>query len=200
MSSPLPRRRFLTVLGFGLPAGSLAVDEKEDDADQPVEWETEDKLEGIFHEEAGDGGDPNVTLRVRIERLNYDEIIEAADGSRTWRGEKVSAYSHTVIRAFSLEWDGKTIRIPKRFWEDLGGLEIQELKSPRPFGDGTVARSWDQAADWLRRPRVFLSEDGGTILIEWIRSLEGDLSWTVRWIVSKAGTVLRHRVSNGELF
>lgn len=47
--------------------------------------------------------------------------------------------------------------------------------------------------------RVFLSEDGGTILIEWIRSLEGDLSWTVRWIVSKAGTVLRHRVSNGEL-
>lgn len=151
MSSLLPRRRFLTALSFALPAGALAVDEKENDADQPV-WETEDKLEGIFHEEAGDGGDRNVTLRVQIERLNYDEIIEAADGSRAWRGEKVPAYSHTVIRVFSLEWDGQKIRIPKRFWDDLGGLEIQELKSPRPFGDGRVARSGFLVRRWRNHP------------------------------------------------
>lgn len=132
MSSLLPRRRFLTALGFGLPAGALAVDEREDDTDQPIEWETENQLEGVFHEESGGGGDPDVTLSVRLERLKDDEIVEAADGSRIYRGEKVPDYADTVIRAFTLEWNGRRIHIPKRFWNDLGGFDIQIMKSSRP--------------------------------------------------------------------
>ena len=202
MSSLLPRRRFLTALGFALPGGALAIEEKEDDTDQPIEWETENLLEGAFHEESGDGGEPDVTLSVRLERLKHDAIVEAADGSRTYRGEKVPDYSNaiynasTVIRAFTLEWNGRRIHIPKRFWNDLGGFDIQIMKSSRPPFVGKVGLSWEEADGWLRRPRVYLSDEGETILIEWRKAHEGDCHSSVRWIVSKAGTVLRHRVTD----
>lgn len=35
--------------------------------------------------------------------------------------------------------------------------------------------------------------DGGTVLIQWDRPEECDGRSTIRWIVSKSGTVLRHR-------
>jgi hypothetical protein len=38
-----------------------------------------------------------------------------------------------------------------------------------------------------------LSAEGGTVLIEWGRDEECDSSSTIRWIVSKSGTMLRHR-------
>ena len=38
-----------------------------------------------------------------------------------------------------------------------------------------------------------LSAEGGTVLIEWERPEECDSHSTIRWIVSKSGTVLRHR-------
>ena len=83
--------------------------------------------------------------------------------------------------------------IPERFWSDLAGLDIEtstldpaQLKSDL---------QWDakKFLEALRQPRVMLSAEGGTALIEWVRAEECNGVSTIRWIIGKSGTVLRHR-------
>lgn len=107
---------------------------------------------------------------------------------RYWPGQ-------TLIRKFELEWDGQKIEIPARFWADLAGFQIQQ--SSLKLGD--VPNEQRYAAtrflQHLDKPRIRVSADEGTVLIEWGRPEECDSHSTIRWIVSKSGTVLRHRTT-----
>jgi hypothetical protein len=98
-----------------------------------------------------------------------------------------------IIKKFELEWEGKAIKIPERFWSDLAGFRIQnsplkpeELPAERRF-------EGEQFLASLEKPRVYISADGGTILIERDRPEECDGRSTIRWMLSKAGAVMRHR-------
>lgn len=98
------------------------------------------------------------------------------------------------ISRFDLRWEGRAIAIEDRFWNDLQGLLIET------FPDHVIAKvpddqKWDLAAalEKLFQPRLVLSEDKGTVLIEWTIPQECDSRSTIRWIISKKGTVLRHR-------
>lgn len=98
-----------------------------------------------------------------------------------------------MIRKFELAWEGKKIEIPQRFWEDLAGFVIQESPldvAKLPPGQQADATEFLES---LKRPHVFISADGGTILIEWERGEECDSHSVIRWMITKGGVVLRHR-------
>ncbi|SHK09160.1 hypothetical protein SAMN02745181_3237 [Rubritalea squalenifaciens DSM 18772] len=106
--------------------------------------------------------------------------------SRFWKGE-------TLIRKFELTWDGKKIDIPERFWADLAGFRLQQssLKledvpdDQKPYARGFLSH--------LNKPKIHISADRGTVLIEWTRSEECDGHSRLHWVISKSGKVLRHR-------
>ena len=98
-----------------------------------------------------------------------------------------------LIRRFDLTWEGKAMKIPERFWNDLPGFRI-ETSTLRPETlKPELQWKAEQFLERLRQPRVSLSAEGGTVLIEWERPEECDSRSTIRWIVSKSGVVLRHR-------
>ena len=143
----------------------------------------------------------NAVLRVELQKPDEKQIKELkdADGSVTGyslNGKKLPERfwpGCTLIKKFDLQWDGKKIDIPERFWADLAGLRIQESSlnleklSPDSRFEG------EKFLAQLDRPRVYISADGGTLLIEWGRPEECDGHSTIRWIISKSGTILRHR-------
>jgi hypothetical protein len=105
----------------------------------------------------------------------------------------------SVVTTFDLAWDGRPILIPERFWTDLSGFRLQTLSVDLATLDSeqrTRAASYQAKLD---HPRLVLSADQGTALIEWDRPEKGVNHSTFRWIVSKSGTVLRHRHRSGRL-
>ena len=95
-------------------------------------------------------------------------------------------------------WKGKRLNIPKRLWSDVKGMVIEVMKSPPPKALGKAFYSWEENDGWLRRPRVYLSTTEGTALIEWRKPGEGGGYEVYRWMVSKAGSVIRHCQEVGE--
>lgn len=142
-----------------------------------------------------------LVLQVELIQPADDEITEAKDEKGEFRcyrykGKDLAYPFHPgskLLSRFDLTWSGKAMPIPERFWSDLAGLDIEtstldpaQLKSDL---------QWDakKFLEALRQPRVMLSAEGGTALIEWVRPEECDARSTIRWIISKSGTILRHR-------
>ena len=192
------RRKFITLAALGTPV-ALAADDKKDEPPHEAWWGTIESREK-FTAESGEG---NIKLNVELFFPPEDKVKEITnpegftnysyDGKtlpdRWWKGE-------SLLTKFELSWDGKSIPIEKRFWSDLAGFRIQV--SPLEIKD--VAEKHVSAfLDFIgkiHQPRISLSADKGTILIEWERSEECDSHSTIRWMVAKSGTVLRHRTSH----
>jgi hypothetical protein len=142
-----------------------------------------------------------LVLEVEMIRPPDEEITEANDENGDFRcyqykGKDQPYPFHpgsTLLTRFDLTWKGKSLGIPERFWDDLPGLRIEtstlDPKKIKPELQWKALQFLDQ----LKQPRLSLSAEGGTFLIEWIRPEECDSSSTIRWIISKSGTVLRHR-------
>lgn len=145
--------------------------------------------------------DERITLQVELIRLGENEVTEVNDEkgehiAYQYKGKNQPYPFHpgsTLLSRFDLTWDGKAVEIPERFWNDLPALGIEtstlKLETVKP----DLHWEAEQFLAKLRQPRVSLSAEGGTVLIEWERPEECDSHSTIRWIVSKSGVVLRHR-------
>jgi hypothetical protein len=146
-------------------------------------------------------GDGILVLQVELFRPPEDEVTEAKDEKGKFRCYQYKGKDmpesfwpgQSLLTRFELTWDGKAMNIPGRFWNDLPGLRLEtstldpkKLKPELQWKAHEFLESLDQ-------PRLSLSAEGGTVLIEWDRPEECDSRSTIRWIVSKSGTVLRHR-------
>jgi len=191
------RRKFITLAALGTPV-ALAADEKDKDAPPHEAWwgtiETPEKHTAE--------GEDDIKLSVALFFPKDDQVKEVTDPKGftyyTYDGKRLSDRwwpGESLLTKFDFSWGGKSIPIEKRFWSDLAGFRIQV--SPLDIKD--IAEKHIQAflefLGDLYQPRVSLSADKGTILIEWSRSEECDGRSTIRWMVSKSGTILRHRTT-----
>jgi hypothetical protein len=164
----------------------------------PAEWwaGVTEELACTVKAEEGDA-----ELRVELRQPDEEKLqpVKDADGTLTgylFEGKRMPEGfwpGRSLIKAFEVRWGGKKIEIPERFWADLAGFRIQKSPldpSKLPEDQQSEAR---QFLERLDRPRVIISADGGTLLIEWERGEECDGHSTIRWIISKSGTILRHR-------
>jgi len=143
----------------------------------------------------------NVILTVDLMKPDEDSLIPQlnANGDTagyTYKGEKLPERfwpGCALISKFELKWDGKRVDIPRRYWRDLAGFRIQTSSLKLASLNSALRWKADQFLESLDRPRVILSADGGTVLIEWGRPEECDGHSTIRWIISRSGTILRHR-------
>jgi hypothetical protein len=191
----MKRRSFLSLSALSaLPVAARAAD----DAPEP-DWSETVTSDALTFKAVSDDG--KITLQVELIRPAEHEVTEAKDEDGEFRcyqykGKDQPYPFHpgsTLPTRFDLTWDGKAVKIPDRFWNDLPGLRI-ETSTLKPETLKPELR-WE-AEEFLGRldqPRVSLSAEGGTVLIEWQRPEECDSHSTIRWIVSKSGTVLRHR-------
>ena len=143
----------------------------------------------------------NIRLVVELIKPGDDALKEIKDSNGdtigySLKGERLPErfwHGCSLISKFELIWDGKRIDIPQRFWRDLAGFRIEV--SPLDPEKLPADMHW-KARDFLEgleQPHVILSADGNTVLIEWGRGEECDGHSTIRWIISKSGTILRHR-------
>lgn len=143
----------------------------------------------------------NAVVRVELEKPDEERVKEIKDAEGVVTGYSIDGKKLperfwpgcAVIKKFELEWEGKKIEIPERFWTDLAGFRIQS--SPLKLDELPAEKRFEgeQFLASLNKPRVYISADGGTILIEWDRPEECDGRSTIRWIISKSGAVMRHR-------
>ncbi|RYD50010.1 MAG: hypothetical protein EOP83_24525, partial [Verrucomicrobiaceae bacterium] len=155
---------------------------------------------GTFVSEEGD-------LRLEVALITKDDEViekEVAEGdgpttTYTFRGEKLPPYVRPedgVLKAFRFTWDGREIPIAKRFWNDFGGCLIQSTPLKKSQIPKELHPEFDEFLAGLDAPKVILSADGGTALIEW-RIVDTEACCghraTVRWIIGKGGAVMRHR-------
>jgi hypothetical protein len=197
------RRSFLAMSSLGAAIPVVATAEEQIDNPEEMDWyETiySDALEFTAKAEV-ENEEADIRLHVQLVRPADEEFIEIKNEqgkfvAYEYRGKVAPEYFYpgrTLLTRFDLTWDGKAIPIPERFWNDIGGLMIQTTTvDPSKFKE---EKHWE-ALDFIKglmRPRLTLSADGGTVLIEWRRPEDCDSRSTYRWIVSKSGTVLRHR-------
>lgn len=188
----MKRRHFLTIstLGATTVAGASAAEPRE-------EWW--DLVEEVLNFSAK-SEEGNLTLEVELEVPPDEERVEVNDSEGNlsgwkWRGETLPLRcwpGESLIKKFDFKWDGKPVAIEKRFWRDLGGFDIQTI----PMKHALLPEEGWRYEDFLsrlRQPRLILSAEGGTALIEWERPEECDSRSTTRWIISRSGAVLRHR-------
>lgn len=143
----------------------------------------------------------NIILNVALTKPDPEKLVElkSSDGDTigySLNGKKLPERywpGCAFISKFELTWDGKKIAIPERFWNDLPGFLIQVS----PLNPEKVPPQERYEAirflDSLKKPRVILSADGNTVLIEWVRPEDCDGRSTIRWMISRSGTILRHR-------
>jgi hypothetical protein len=194
----MKRRLFLSLSALSaLPVSAAegAVEEK-----PPLEeWRKTVSSESLKFRAKSVGGE--LVLSVELLKPPEKEVTEVIDEKgecrsyrykgkvlppRFWQGQ-------SLLTRFDLTWDGQAIKIPERFWSDLAGLDIETSTLDNTRVDPTFGWQAKEFLESLRQPRVTLSAEGGTALIEWVRPEECDSRSTLRWIVSKSGTVLRHR-------
>lgn len=146
-------------------------------------------------------GDRRLVLQVELFRPPEDEVTEAKDEkgehrcyqykdkdmpTRFWPGQ-------SLLTRFDLTWDGKAMNIPDRFWNGLAGLRIETSTLDPEKLQPELRWKAQEFLERLDQPRLSLSAEGGTVLVEWSRPEECDSRSTIRRILSKSGTVLRHR-------
>lgn len=193
----MKRRSFLSLSALSaVPVVASAAD----NSPEPDWYETVSNETLTFKATTEEG---KITLQVELIRPAEDEVTETKDPDgpdgavRFMYKGKVQPYpfypGNTLLTRFDLTWDGEAMKIPERFWNDLPGFRIQtstlDPKKLKPELQWKALKFLDS----LDQPRLSLSADGGTVLIEWDRPEECDSRSTIRWIVSKSGAVLRHR-------
>ncbi|MFN0129516.1 MAG: hypothetical protein ACKV19_22850 [Verrucomicrobiales bacterium] len=191
------RRSFFALAGVATPLPSLASTDPPPDDDPVNLWwpmvNEVDRCRAVSSE-------GTLTLEVSMARPGEEELEVVTEGTRvvgySLRGRRLLDGFFpgvTVVETFSLFWDDQPIPIPPRFWNDLAGFRIQTLGVDLSTLDLAQRARAEEYAARLDRPRIVLSADAGTALIEWVRREEFDSKSTFRWIVSRAGNVLRHR-------
>jgi len=190
----MDRRKFIGLAAFATPVAAVAAEEE-----PPYEaWAA--KIESVLKFEAY-SPDRGLILSVELTVPPEKEVTETQNDaaeftSYQWKNIRMPADftpGSTYLTKFQLKWDGKEVPIPERFWNDLARLTIMDCKvSPKDVPDKFGWKFHQFLAD-LQQPRVLRSIEGGTALIEWTRAEECDSSSTIRWMVSRSGTVLRHR-------
>lgn len=142
-----------------------------------------------------------VALIAKDDEVTEEEMPDS-DGPGTvytFRGEKLPPFVRPedgVLKAFRFTWKGEEIPVPKRFWNDFGGCLIESTPLKKNQIPEELHPEFDEFLAKLDGPKVILSADGGTALIEW-RILDTDACCghraTMRWIIGKGGAVMRHR-------
>lgn len=191
----MKRRSFLSLSALStLPVMAKA----EDEATEPDWHETVSRDVMKFRCSEEDG---RVVFEVELFTPPESDIKEVTDS----KGEhlhylykdKPQPYGFhpgvNLIRRFDLTWDGKAMNIPERFWNDLPGLRIETSTLKPENLKPELQWKAEEFLERIRHPRVSLSAEGGTVLIEWERPEECDSHSTIRWIIGKSGVVLRHR-------
>ncbi len=187
----MKRRHFLTISALASTVtGAFAAEPRE-------EWY--ELVEKVLKFTAK-SEDSKLSLEVELFVIPDDEVEEINDAegnwvAYSWRGKNLPEgfwRGRSLIKKFDFKWDGKVIPIEERFWNDIAGFEINTiLKKPTLLPE--EGYYYETFLSQLRQPRVILSADLGTALIEWVRGEECDSHSTYRWIISKSGMVLRHR-------
>jgi hypothetical protein len=200
----MKRRTFLSLASATPVAASAAMAEAEDAAGATVRAAWDETVvrgwSGSFVSAEGD-------LRLEVALINEkdevtEEIAEGEHGPVSvyfFRGEKLPRWlqpTDGILKEFRLTWKGREIPVAKRFWNDFGGCLIQSTPLKKEHIPEELHGSFDKFLEQLDGPKVILSADGGTALIEW-RILDTDACCghraTVRWIISQSGSVMRHR-------
>lgn len=143
----------------------------------------------------------NVSLHVELVNPPEQELKSTTDETGrsryVWKGKKLPYgfyEGRSIVTKFELVWDGKKIVIPERFWNDVSGLILEFSSLDVKKLEGEEWRKAHVFLEQMRHPRLSLSADGGTVFIEWMNPGECcDTMMTLRWMVSRSGTVLRHR-------
>jgi hypothetical protein len=143
--------------------------------------------------------DGSLRLTVKLQKIAVTEKIEVSgDGERVRYYHKGARLppdfwpGRPALVRFELFWEGTRVPIPERFWADLYGFRVQATPLKTDGIPERMRHSFEQFLAQLDQPRVILSADGGTALIEWERPEECDSRSTYRWMVTKDGRVLRH--------
>lgn len=193
----MKRRNFLTL--SALSAASLPVIANGENENLEHTWHETITTDALKFRAVSDEG--NLTLDVELILAPEDEITEILDESGEhecfrYQGKNQPYPFHpgcTVLSRFDFSWDGKAIPVPARFWDDLPGFRIEVSTLDPATLNPELRWKAEEFLAGLRQPKVILSADGGTALVEWERPEECDSRSTLRWIISKSGTVLRHR-------
>lgn len=197
----MDRRKFLTLSAFSLPAASFAQEEAPRaavDPNDPENWRSAVHEVMEFTAKSLDG---SLSLAVKLIKPEEGEVtqVDKDNGEFShyvYKGQKLDEgywQGRTVLEQFEFRWGGEKIAIPERFWKHLPGFDIRVSELKREDVKEDLAPELEEFHGQLRQPRVILSADGGTALVEWTRGEECDGRSTIRWIISRSGTVMRHR-------
>ncbi len=170
------RRHFVTA--SGLLAISPALRLNAEEVKQEIDWNSVIRVTKYTAqcEQFEDDSYPDIRLEVAI-KPSPSDIVEF--------------FRTKNLIQFDLYWDGTKIRIPERFWKDITHLDIQTY--PEDKLKNLTLDNLQHVQEELRHPRISLSKEKGTVLIEWERREDRcDGSSTFRWMITKAGVVLRH--------
>ncbi len=191
----MKRRSFLSLSALSaVPVVAMAADE-----DPEAGWYDTVNADTLKFTAKSDEAD--ITLRIELFKPAESDITETKDEKGEFRSYQYKGKDQpypfrpgvNLLKRFDLTWEGKPIPIPERFWNDLPDLRIStSTLDPKKLPPDLASRAQEFLIH-LRQPRVLLSAEGGTVLIEWDRAEECDSLSTIRWIVSKSGVVLRHR-------
>lgn len=190
-------------MGFGATARAHAVDEREAMRDEAfAHWQEHEEVvySGTFESYEG-------LLRLEVALIDEndkvtEETIRTPDGEETrhtFEGERLPRWLRPgdgIIKRFHFFWDGREIPVAKRFWNDFGGCRIKRCAVDRKTIAPDMSENFEIYHNDLEAPKVMLSADGGTALIEWA-IIDTDACCghraTMRWMISKSGHVMRHR-------
>jgi hypothetical protein len=204
----MKRRSFLT-LSSAAPLGLCTFAS----AQQSEEWDKkrdEARAQWQEHEEAvysGSFKSCEGLLRLEVALIDEndkvtEETIQTPDGEETrytFQGERLPRRlrpNDGIIKRFRFFWDGREIPLEKRFWNDFGGCRIERCTVDPQTIAPNLNKDFEDYQNELNAPKVILSADGGTALIEWViidTDACCDHRATMRWMISKSGHVMRHR-------
>jgi len=160
--------KFLALLALTLPIMSASADVN------PFEAERTDKLTVV-------SADETAQLTVSMERLDREKIKRIDKGRdqepEAWLGKRqlpsgILWHRSTMIQSFELTIDGKPVKIPARFWNDLPGLDLKKVIINKKLI--TEAHQWElwNFSQGIARPQISRSANKGTVLITWKRPEE----------------------------
>lgn len=193
----MKRRAFLSLTSLAAPVSSLRAAEAPPlDSPEDLWWPMVKEVQH-FRTVSPEG---RLVLEVCLATPGEEELEVVAEGGEVveyrLRGRRLLAGYYpgvAVIDLFSLTWDGRPIAVPPRFWADLAGFRLQTLSVEPASLDSETRAMAEKYTATLLQPRVVLSADKGTALVEWMRQEDHDARSTFRWLISRSGTVLRHR-------
>jgi hypothetical protein len=202
----MKRRTFLSLASATPVAASATWAQADDDAGPTVRAAWEETVARSWSDTfVSTEGDLRLEVALITDKDEVrEETVKGDDGPETayfFRGEKLPRWlqpTDGILQEFRLTWKGREIPVAKRFWNDFGGCLIQSTPLKKEHIPQELHGEFDKFSEELDGPKVILSADGGTALIEW-RILDTEACCghraTVRWIIGRSGAVMRHRHS-----